>query len=147
MFFDPLYILILVVTGALAAFAQFKVKRTFSKWSKFSTASRLTGAEVAREILRQEGVFDVKVERVGGFLSDHYDPRNKTLRLSPEVHDSHSVAAAGVAGQCMKCAACPAAGWCRVLVVGHSTKRKTGWNNGTTRRSHTTPHPPAPLPR
>lgn len=97
MFFDPLYILILVVTGALAAFAQFKVKRTFSKWSKFSTASRLTGAEVAREILRQEGVFDVKVERVGGFLSDHYDPRNKTLRLSPEVHDSHSVAAAGVA--------------------------------------------------
>ena len=97
MIFDPLYILIMVVTGGIGALASWKVKSTFKRWSNAPTAARMTGAEVAQEILRQEGVFDVKVERVGGFLSDHYDPRNRTLRLSPAVYDSTSVAAAGVA--------------------------------------------------
>ncbi len=97
MFFDPLYLVIMVVCGGVAALAQFKVKGAFRKWSARPTAARMTGAEVAREILRQEGIFDVTVERVGGFLSDHYDPRSKTLRLSPDVHDGRTVAAAGVA--------------------------------------------------
>jgi Zn-dependent membrane protease YugP len=57
----------------------------------------MTGAEVAREILRRSGVTNVEVERIGGFLSDHYDPTNRKLRLSPDVYDSTSVAAVGVA--------------------------------------------------
>ena len=59
--------------------------------------SGMTGAQVARGILEREGIYDVEVERVAGFLSDHYDPRTKTLRLSPDVYDGASVASAGVA--------------------------------------------------
>jgi Zn-dependent membrane protease YugP len=97
MIFDPVFILILVVTGGLGLWAQFKVKRSFGKWSRVGTASRRTGAEVAREILRRSGVDDVRVERVDGMLSDHYDPAHKVLRLSSAVYDEASVAAAGVA--------------------------------------------------
>ncbi len=97
MIFDPLYLLILVASGLLGFWAQLKVKGTFHKWSRVTTGARMTGAEVAREILHESGIFDVKIERVHGFLSDHYDPGSKTLRLSPDVYDSTSVAAAGVA--------------------------------------------------
>ncbi|MGM0574247.1 MAG: zinc metallopeptidase [Myxococcota bacterium] len=97
MIFDPVYLLIMLVTGGLGFWAQVKVKKAFRKWSRVGTARRMTGADVAREILRQSGIHDVRVERVGGFLSDHYDPTHKTLRLSPQVHDSTSVSAVGVA--------------------------------------------------
>jgi Zn-dependent membrane protease YugP len=97
MIFDPVYILIAVLTGALGIWAQFKVKSSFRKWSQVGTSRRMTGAEVAREILRRSGVTNVEVERIGGFLSDHYDPTNRKLRLSPDVYDSTSVAAVGVA--------------------------------------------------
>lgn len=97
MFFDPVYIVIMIATAGLGFWASWRVKASFKKWSQVGSSSGKTGAEVAREILRRSGVHDVEVERVGGFLSDHYDPRHKKLRLSPDVYDGTSVAAAGVA--------------------------------------------------
>ena len=97
MIFDPVYLAILAVAGLFSLVTSMRVKSCFKKWDRIPTASGLTGAEVAREILRQSGIFDVQVERVSGFLSDHYDPSKKMLRLSPNVFDSRSVAAAGVA--------------------------------------------------
>jgi Zn-dependent membrane protease YugP len=97
MFFDPLYLLIMVATAALGGWASWRVKATFKTWQKVGTRRGMTGAEVAREILRRSGVDDVTVEQVGGFLADHYDPRNRTLRLSPDVYNGTSVASAGVA--------------------------------------------------
>jgi uncharacterized protein len=97
MFFDPLYIMIMIATAALGFWASWRVKATFAKWQKIGTRRGMTGADVAREILRRSGVHDVKVEQVGGFLADHYDPRHRVLRLSPDVYAGTSVAAAGVA--------------------------------------------------
>lgn len=97
MFFDPVYIVIMIATAGLGFWASWRVKASFRKWSQVGSSSGMTGAEVAREILRRSGVHDVEVERVEGFLSDHYDPRHKKLRLSPDVYDGTSVAAAGVA--------------------------------------------------
>lgn len=97
MFFDPVYIVIMIATAGLGFWASWRVKASFKKWSQVGSSSGKTGAEIAREILRRSGVHDVEVERVGGFLSDHYDPRHKKLRLSPDVYDGTSVAAAGVA--------------------------------------------------
>ncbi len=97
MFFDPLYIMIMIATAALGFWASWRVKATFARWQKIGTRRGMTGAEVAREILRRSGVHDVKVEQVGGFLADHYDPRHRVLRLSPDVYNGTSVAAAGVA--------------------------------------------------
>jgi Zn-dependent membrane protease YugP len=97
MFFDPLYLLVIAVSGGLSLFASLRVRRAFSRWKAVPSAAGLTGAEVARSILRASGVHDVTVEPVGGLLSDHYDPRTRTLRLSPDVFHGRSVAAAGVA--------------------------------------------------
>jgi len=97
MYFDPVYILIGLGTAALSMWASVRVKSTFRRYQGVGTRSGLTGAEIARRILARSGVRDVTVERVSGFLSDHYDPASKTLRLSPEVYDGRSVAAAGVA--------------------------------------------------
>jgi len=99
MFFGyPDWTMVLILPAfALALFAQFKVRGTFQKFSQVRTARGRTGAEVAAELLARRGVPDVKVEPVEGMLSDHYDPRTKILRLSPEVYGSDSIAAIGVA--------------------------------------------------
>jgi len=97
MFFDPLYLLFMLPGFLLALWAQMKVKGNFNKYSKVPNSRGMTGATAARRILVDSGISDVSVERVAGMLSDHYDPRSKTLRLSPEVHDSASVAAIGIA--------------------------------------------------
>lgn len=99
MFFGyPDWTMLLVLPAfAFAIFAQFKVRRTFQKFSEVRTARGRTGAEVAAELLSRRGVRDVKIEQVEGALADHYDPKTKTLRLSPEVYGSDSVAAIGVA--------------------------------------------------
>lgn len=94
--YDPTYIL-LIPAFILALYAQFKVQSTFNKYSQVPLARGLTGAQVAAELLRRRGINDVKIEPVQGLLGDHYDPRSKTLRLSPTVYGSASVAAAGVA--------------------------------------------------
>ena len=97
MIFDPLYILVIVVGIGLSLWASTITKSRFRTYSQYTTRSRMTGAEVARSILSDNGISDVRVERVAGELSDHYDPRTKTLRLSQSVHDSNTMAAFGVA--------------------------------------------------
>lgn len=94
---DPLYWLLIGPTILLALWAQMKVKSNFSKFSQYSTANRLSGAEAAEAVLRYANINDVKIEEVKGFLSDHYDPRSRTLRLSPDVFRGKSISAAGVA--------------------------------------------------
>lgn len=97
MFFDPLYLIIALPALLLGMYAQARVKNNFNKYSQVRTWRGWTGSEVARSLLNSQGLYDVQVEESQGFLSDHYDPRTKTLRLSPEVYRSPSVAAAGIA--------------------------------------------------
>ena len=97
MIFDPLYLLVIGIGMALSLYASTITKGRFRKYSQYTTRSRLTGAQVAQGILEDNNIGDVKIERVGGELTDHYDPRTKTLRLSQSVHDSNSMAAFGVA--------------------------------------------------
>ncbi|OGF98946.1 MAG: hypothetical protein A3F83_07415 [Candidatus Glassbacteria bacterium RIFCSPLOWO2_12_FULL_58_11] len=94
---DPLYWLLIGPTMILALWAQIKVKSNFARYSQVTTANRLSGAEAAETVLRYANIHNVKIEEVGGMLSDHYDPRTKTLRLSPDVFSGRSIAAAGVA--------------------------------------------------
>ena len=97
MIFDPIYLLIIGIGMALSLYASSITKSRFRKYSQYTTRSRLTGSEVAWGILKDNNIHDVRIERVGGELSDHFDPRTKTLRLSQSVHDSNSMAAFGVA--------------------------------------------------
>lgn len=92
-----LYLAVSIIPLILAFWAQWKVKSTFKQYSQVGTSRHLTGAQVARHILDTRGLHQVAVEQSHGFLSDHYDPRAKVLRLSPDVYDSTSIAAAGVA--------------------------------------------------
>lgn len=96
-FFDPLYLILALPGLILGIWAQARVRGTFNKYSKVRIANNLTGAEVARQLLDSQGLYDVKIEETGGRLGDHYDPRDRTLRLSQEVYHQPSVAAAGVA--------------------------------------------------
>lgn len=96
MFYDPTYILVIIgIVLALAASA--KVKSTFAKYSKVRSVSGMTGADAAKRILNSAGIYDVRIERISGDLTDHYDPKNKVLRLSDSVYGAMSVAAIGVA--------------------------------------------------
>lgn len=95
-FFDPLYFAFLLPGLLLALYAQWRVKGTYAKMSQIPADNRLTGAQVARYLLDSQGLYDVRVERVPGELTDHYDPREKVLRLSEGVYDSISVAAQGI---------------------------------------------------
>lgn len=97
MYFDPLYLTVILVGFALSGLASLWTRSAFKRFSKVPTGRGMTGAQVAAAILRAEGIRDVRIERVGGFLSDHYDPRGKVLRLSPDVHDGRSISSAGVA--------------------------------------------------
>lgn len=97
MLFDPVYLLFLTPGMLLALWAQWKVKSTFNQYSQVTTRRGWTGAEIARAILDVNRIRDVRIEPVEGFLSDHYDPTEKVLRLSPDVYAGRSVAAAGVA--------------------------------------------------
>jgi len=82
---------------AMGLWAQRKVKRTFAKWSEVPVHNGLTGAQAAAEVVRASGLPDVEIRAVEGRLSDHYDPRNRTLNLSPDVGQASTVAALGVA--------------------------------------------------
>ncbi|HAY74415.1 MAG TPA: hypothetical protein DCY32_01965 [Opitutae bacterium] len=97
MIFDPLYLLVIGIGLGLSLYASTITKGRFRKYSQYTTRSRMTGADIARSILEDNNIRDVKVERTPGELSDHYDPRTKVLRLSEPVHDSNSMAAFGVA--------------------------------------------------
>ena len=93
---DPWFIL-LIVAMIFSMVAQTKVSSTFNKYSRVRNRAGFTGAQVAAQMLQNAGIYDVSVQRVAGNLTDHYDPRTKTLRLSQGVYDSMSVAALGVA--------------------------------------------------
>lgn len=96
-FFDPIFLLFMIPAMILGFIAQSAVKSQFNKYARVRTLRGLTGAQVARRILDENGLYNVKVEETHGFLSDHYDPRTETLRLSPDVARAPSVAAVGVA--------------------------------------------------
>ena len=94
--FDPTYLL--VIAGAvICLIASAKMKSTYAKYQRVRSLSGLTGAQAAERVLRNAGIYDVSIQRVSGNLTDHYDPRTKTLRLSDAVYNDTSVAAIGVA--------------------------------------------------
>ena len=96
--FDMSYMLMIMLPGmAISGFASMMVKKTFKKYESVGTASNMTGAEAAKLKLERAGVTDCRIEPVAGRLSDHYDPRDKTLRLSEPVYAARSVSAIGVA--------------------------------------------------
>ena len=95
-FWDPTMIIVIPAL-LLALYAQLRVRSTYAQYSQVPIGNRLTGAQVAQEILRRNGLSGVELERVEGVFSDHYDPRDRTLSLSSDVYDGISVAAAGVA--------------------------------------------------
>jgi len=106
-----LYFLFALPALILGLYAQFKVKSAFSKYSRVPNAAGITGAQAARRILDANGLTHVDVERTQGMLSDHYDPRSKTLRLSPAVYETPTLAAVGVAAH----------------EAGHALQDKTGY--------------------
>jgi len=95
--FDPLFIFLVLPAMIFSIWAQFKVSSSFKIYSGKRTLKGITGAETAQHILKYAGVYDVKIEKVQGNLSDHFDPRTNVIRLSENVYDSVSVAAVGVA--------------------------------------------------
>jgi len=95
--FDPLYLILTLPALAFSIWAQIKVKSTFHRFSKVGVRSGMTGAEAAAAVVRAGGVEGVRIERHQGFLSDHYDPRHKVLRLSPDVYDGRSISSIAVA--------------------------------------------------
>ncbi len=95
--FDPMYFVFLAPGFALSLYATWKTKSTFSKYSQVGSRKRMTGAQAAALMLQRNGIDGVKIEHTSGWLSDHYDPRNKVLRLSNDVYSSHSLSAIGVA--------------------------------------------------
>ncbi len=96
-YFDRYYWILIVPAMFFAMWAQMKVSSTYNRYSKVSSARGLSAAQVCRQILDENGLFSVRVERVAGNLTDHYDPKNNVIRLSDSVFYSTSVAAIGVA--------------------------------------------------
>lgn len=96
-FMDPLFLLFALPGLALSLLASLYVKTTFARYSKVASRRGLTGAEAAQLMLQRNGITDVRIESIGGSLTDHYDPRDRTLRLSSPVYASNSLAAIGVA--------------------------------------------------
>ena len=95
-FYDPTYFIVLPAL-IFAMVAQYRVSSTFNKYSRVGNRRNVTAQEVVQQILNENGVHDVTIERVGGNLTDHFDPRSKVIRLSDTVYNSTSVAAIGVA--------------------------------------------------
>ncbi|WP_053956944.1 zinc metallopeptidase [Inediibacterium massiliense] len=93
----PSGMIFLIPAMLLAFYAQMKVKSTFHKYLNVASTRGYTGAEVARMILDKNGIYHVSIEPIGGYLSDHYDPRHKVLRLSPQVYNGRSIASISVA--------------------------------------------------
>lgn len=95
-YYDPTYILV-IIGVILCLIASARVKSTYAKYQRVRSLSGLTGAQAAEKILQYSGIYDVRIARVSGNLTDHYDPRSKVLNLSDAVYDNSSVAAIGVA--------------------------------------------------
>ena len=119
MYFDPLYLLISAPVLIFSMLAQWAVKSNFSKYSKVRNSYGISGSEIARLILERNGIMDVKVEPTRGWLSDHYSPSERVLRLSEPVYNSNSIAAIGVAAH----------------EAGHALQHKFGYSMMTLRQS------------
>ncbi len=111
MFFDPLYLIVMGIGLALSVGAQFWVKSKVNEWSEVHIQKGLTGREIAQAILHHHDIQDVHIEEVQGFMTDHYSPGEKVLRLSPDHYRGDSVAAAGIAAH----------------EVGHAIQDKQGY--------------------
>ncbi len=111
-FFDPLWFIIMLPPFLFMLYAQMKVNSTYDRYKKLANTQRLSGAEVAQRLLRANNLGDVKIEGVKSRLGDHYDPRGKVLRLSPEVYSGASVAAMGIVAH----------------EVGHAVQDATGYS-------------------
>lgn len=107
-FFWDLFLLPAIL---VTLYAQWKINSTYNKYSQIPSKKGMTGADVARYILNMNGLHDIPIERVGGQLSDHYDPRSRVVRLSPDVYHGTSLAALGVAAH----------------EVGHAVQHDTGY--------------------
>ncbi len=94
---DPLYWMMMLPMIALSILSSFLVKSAFKKYSKVSNSGNITGKEMAERLLSRNGLSDVQVLKADGFLSDHYDPTKKVIKLSSKVYESNSVAAIGIA--------------------------------------------------
>ncbi len=110
-FFDPLWFLIMIPPLIFMFYAQAKVNSAFNKYSKMANSQRITGAEAAERLLQSNGLGNVAVEQIKSRLGDHYDPRKKVLRLSPDVANTPSVAALGIVAH----------------EVGHAVQDKVGY--------------------
>lgn len=121
MLFDPIYWIILGVCGLMSLLASLYVKSAFRRGAEVPIQSGMTGAEVARRILRDQDIVDVEVHEHQGFLSDHYNPMAKTLNLSPDVYNGRTAAAAGVAahevGHALQHAQGDITMWARTILV------------------------------
>lgn len=95
-YWDPTYVLVLI-GAVISMIASARVKSTYNKYSRVRSMTNMTGAQAAQRILNSAGIYDVSVHHIAGSLTDHYDPRSKTLNLSDSVFNSTSVAAVGVA--------------------------------------------------
>lgn len=95
-YWDPTYILV-VIGAVICMIASARVKGTFNKYSQLRSMSGMNGAQAAQRVLQAAGIYDVQVRHVSGSLTDHYDPRTKTVNLSDPVYNATSVAALGVA--------------------------------------------------
>jgi len=91
------FYLILFLCFGLAIYAQYKVRNTYKKFSKVPSSAGITGAQVAHRLLQENGIHDVQIEEVGGTLSDHYDPKDKVVRLSSEIYRGSHLAGLAVA--------------------------------------------------
>lgn len=96
-FYDYYYIILVIPAMILAMWAQFKVKSTYNKFSKVRNTRGITGAYAAQAVLMHYGISDVRIERISGSLTDHYDPKAKVIRLSDDVYSGTSIASVGVA--------------------------------------------------
>ncbi len=95
--FDPVLLGLVIVFAIIGFLVSRRLKSVFEEYSKMPLSSGMTGAQVAEKMLRDNNIYDVKIESVPGKLTDHYNPANKTVNLSPEVYSGRSVSAAAVA--------------------------------------------------
>ena len=95
-YWDSTYILV-IIAMLLSLFASYGVKTTYARYQKMKTARGITGAEAARRVLDMHGLQHIRIERISGELTDHFDPRNNVIRLSDSTYNDTSVAAVGVA--------------------------------------------------
>lgn len=95
--FDPRYLMFMLPAFLLMMLVQWYVRSAYSKWSRVPARSRITGAQAAQRLAQSGGLYGVRIEGIAGEMTDHYDPRDKVLRLSRGVYDSYSVASLAIA--------------------------------------------------